>query len=85
MSPVITGCVFLGEPGVLCLLSALPSYERHSSMASVLSLGLRSMQEAAAHVIALWGIALALFLCLFTCLLYSDNVLCHLAVAVRQA
>lgn len=64
VSPVITGCV-----------SELSGRLRVSlwEAASVLGLASRCRWEAVARVIALWGIAPALFVCLFTCLLWSAS------------
>lgn len=44
-----------------------------SPLASVPGLASRCRWEALARVIALWGIAPALFVCLFTCLLWSAS------------
>lgn len=65
VSPVITGCVS-EVSGLLCV--SLWKATR-APPACLLSLGLCCRREALARVIALWGIALALFVCLFTCLL----------------
>lgn len=73
MSPVITGCVF-EVSGLLCVYTQLFSLSKATRSpacldACLLSLGLCCRGKALARVIALWGIAPALFVCLFTCLL----------------
>lgn len=75
VSPVITGCVF-EVSGLLCVYTRLFSLFSKASRspparppACLLSLSLCCSGEAVARVIALWGIAPALFVCLFTCLL----------------
>ncbi len=64
-------CVW-GERAAVCLHSALQCFESHPLPsylpACLLSLSLCCRGEALARVIALWGIAPALFICLFTCL-----------------
>lgn len=85
-------CVW-GEQGAVCLCSALQSFESHPSRLPARSPAQSGSVcrdwEALARVIALWGIAPALFACLFTfrlvCHLVSSVFLCHLAAVAWQA
>lgn len=85
-------CVW-GEQGAVCLRSALQSFESHPSRLPARSPAQSGSVcrgwEALARVIALWGIAPALFACLFTfrlvCHLVSSVFLCHLAAVAWQA
>lgn len=84
MSPFITGCV-CEVSGLLCVSlwkgSSLPS--RLSAQSALV---LQRRGEALPGVSALWGIAPTLFVCLFTCLLWSAGLsvcrCCHLTAVV---